>query len=419
MPLVTLYRARYVFPVSREPITDGAVAVADGRILDVGPFADVRARHPNARLTDLGARLIMPCAVNAHTHLELTNHAGVIANDLPFADWIVALVRVSRGLSFEDFQRAAQVGVQALRASGTAAVGEICTHGASVEPLVESGLHGVVYYELLGVDPSKAEELLARGQRQIRSWQERYAGSNLRFGLSLHTPYTVSARLFELASQWCRQEGTPLSIHVAESPAETQWLASGDGPIANTIYASAGWPVDPDRAPACTPVAYLERLGVLDARPLLAHGVQVDSADMNVLARKRISMAHCPRSNAWLACGRLPYAAYQRAGVRIALGTDSLASSPSLSLWDEAAAAFMTHSAAGDETDPSAFLRHATLDGAVALGVDDELGSLESGKLAQLACASLNTLSEGEREDARSVLKALMEGHLKPELVRA
>ena len=414
MSPVTIFRARHVFPVTQEAIADGAVVVADGRILAVGSYATIRARYPNARLNDLGDQALFPGAINAHTHLELTAHAGAVPEGLSFADWIVALVRVSRRRTPQDFSEAARLGVRMLLDSGTAAIGEICTHGQSVEPLVESGLHGVVYYELLGVDPSLADELLARGQRQIAIWRERYPGSSLRFGLSLHTPYTVSARLFELASAWCRHEGVPLCIHAAESPAESQWLATGDGPIADTIYAGAGWPRDPDAAPGCSPVEYLDRLGALEAHPLLVHGVRVDAHDLLTLAEKDIAVAHCPRSNAWLGCGRLPYGAYRRAGVRLALGTDSLASSPSLSLWDEAAAAYATHAAAGDDAQPSELLRHATLDGAAALGLDAELGSLDVGKLAQLACASLSSLSERDREDERSVLAALIDGRLRP-----
>lgn len=413
MPAVTTYRARYVFPVSQDPLADGALVVSEGRILDVGPFVAIQARYPNARLTDLGDQALLPAAVNAHTHLELTRHAGAIPEGLAFADWIMALVRVSRQRTPEDFREASRAGARMLLETGTAAVGEICTHGQSVEPLVESGLHGVVYYELLGVDPAQADELLARGQRQIAAWQAEYAGTHLRFGLSLHTPYTVSARLFELAGAWCRDEGIPLCIHAAESPAESQWLATGDGPIAETIYASAGWPRDPSQAPGCSPVAYLNQLGALESHPLLVHGVRVDSTDLRTLAEKRITVAHCPRSNAWLGCGRLPYGAYRRAGVTLALGTDSLASAPTLSIWDEAAAAYQAHEAAGDPATPSEMLRHATLDGAVALGLDGDLGSLGVGKLARLACASLNTLSERDREDERVVLAALMDGRLR------
>lgn len=413
-----IVRARHLFPVSRDPIADGAVVARDGRIEDVCAYTVALARYPNARLIDLGESLLVPAAVNAHTHLELTNLAGRIPPGLPFAEWIIALVRASRSCSPEDFRQGAQNGVQLLLDAGTAGVGEICTHGQSVDSLAESGLLGVVYYELLGVDPSQAETLLERGQRQIALWRERYAGTGLRFGLSLHTPYTVSARLFQLASQWLQAEGIPFCVHAAESPAESRFLATGDGPIADTIYASAGWPHESDDAPGCSPIEYLRRLGALEARPLLVHGVQVDTDDLVTLARALVTVAHCPRSNAWLGCGRLRYAAYRRAGVHLALGTDSLASSPSLSLWDEAASAYNAHTASGDDVRPADLLRLVTLDGATALALEKELGSLDIGKRARLACATLKPLSEREREHAGETLQALMDGRLRVQPVR-
>ncbi|HZC78311.1 MAG TPA: amidohydrolase family protein [Ktedonobacterales bacterium] len=415
MTALALCRANQVFPVTAAPLADGAVVVERGRILAVGAAAALGERYPSARVVDLGARALLPAAVNAHTHLELSGLSGAIPAGTPFADWVMALVRARRHLTFADYARAAADGIARLRASGTVAVGEICTFGASARPLVESGLRGILYFELLGVDPAQAPALLERGQRQIAAWQAEFAGAPLRFGLSLHTPYTVSAELFRLASAWCAEEGVPLCIHAAESPAEIQWLRDATGPIADVLYAGADWPIDPARAPGCSPMRYLERLGALAARPLLAHGVQVEGDDLALLAAREATVVHCPRSNARLLCGRLPYAAYRAAGVRLALGTDSLASAPTLSLWDEAAAAHTAHTAAGEAPEPGELLRLATLDGARALGVENELGSLEAGKRAELACAALFPLPERERADPQQILRALVDGRLNVE----
>ena len=419
MAVQTIYRARHVFPVTADPILDGAVVAADGRIRAVGGAATLRERYPGARDVDLGDAALLPAAVNAHTHLELTGLAGVIPEGLDLASWIVALLRARSQLSLDELEQAVRAGVAMLRASGTAAIGEICTAGASVRPIVESGLRGVVYYELLSGDPARAAEMLAHGQQQLKRWHEEYPGVNVRFGLSLHAPYTVSAPLFRLASEWCRGEGVPLCIHAAESPAETQWLRDRTGPIADTLYASLNIPTDKESAPGCSPIAYLDDLGVLRARPLLAHGVQVDRDDLSRLARAGCAVAHCPRSNARLLCGRMPYGAYRDARVRLALGTDSLASSPSLSVWDEAAVAWDLHTRTGDASRPSDWLRLATLGGAEALGVERDLGSLAEGKRADLACASLVGVSERERQDPDLVLLALVEGRITVGAVRS
>lgn len=404
-------RAEWVFPVSGEPIRDGAVVVEGERIVAVGPAAGALARYSGATLVDLGPTALFPAAVNAHTHLELTRLAGMVPSQ-PFVDWILALIAARRALTYADFAGAARDGVRMLLESGTAAVGEISTAGASAEAVIESGMAGIVYYELLGGDPARAHELFERGKRQVAEWRERYPGARVRFGISLHTPYTVSAALFRQVSEWCAGEGVPLCIHAGESQAEAQWLRDHSGPIADVMYARLGLPTDLEPAPGRSPVAYLDSLGVLSARPLLAHGVQVDAADLATLADKRVAVAHCPRSNAYLHCGRMPYGAYRAAGVALALGTDSLASSHSLSVWDELAMAWSLHALSGDSVRPGDLLRLATLDGAEALGCGDERGSLAVGKRAELAGAALLGLSELEREDAGAVLLALAEGRL-------
>jgi cytosine/adenosine deaminase-related metal-dependent hydrolase len=412
---VTLYTARHVFPVSAPPIADGAVAVEDGRIVAVGTAIDLGERYSGARVVDLGQRALLPGLVNAHTHLELTHHAGHLPDNLPMIEWIYPLVSYSRTRTPEDFERAAYAGVEMLRASGTVAAGEICTYGQSVRPLVENGLHGVAYYELLSPDPERADEILRKGQQQIEQWRREYPQDRIRFGLAPHTPYTVSAELLRATADWCRAEDVPLSIHVAESPAETQFLRDATGPIADLLYPGAGWPIHPERAPGASPVAYLEQLDVLAARPLLAHGVQVDADDMARIAHVEAAVAHCPRSNARLGCGRMPYELYRAAGVRLALGTDSLASSPSLAVWDDAITAHELHSAAGETPTPTELLRLATLGGADALGLAEELGTLEPGKLAAMARVPLDALTPTERADAEAVLAAMVAGRAKPE----
>lgn len=412
---MTLYTARYVFPVSAPSIADGAVAVEDSRIVAVGTAADLRERYPVARVVDLGGRALLPGLVNAHTHLELTHHAGHVPDNLPLIEWIYPLVSYSRTRTPEDFERAAYAGSEMLRASGTVAVGEICTFGQSVRPLVESGLHGIVYYELLSPDPERADELLRKGQQQIEQWRREYPQDRIRFGLAPHTPYTTSAELLHATAEWCRAEDAPLSIHTAEPPAETQFLRDATGPIADLLYPGAGWPIHPERAPGVSPVAYLDQLDVLRARPLLAHGVQVDADDVARIARADAAVAHCPRSNTRLQCGRMPYQLYRAASVRLALGTDSLASSPSLALWDDAIAAHEIHSAAGETPTPTELLRLATLGGADALGLADELGTLEPGKLAAMACIPLDALAPTEQADADVVLAAMIVGRVKPE----
>jgi cytosine/adenosine deaminase-related metal-dependent hydrolase len=415
--MLRLVSARYVFPVTADPITDGAVAIEGERILAIGTASSLVERYPNAQRRDLGAAILLPAAINAHTHLELSALEGLIPEGLEMANWILALMGARSALDMTSLRASSEDGVRRSLASGVAAVGEICTTGQSVDPIVESGLRGIVYYELLNGDPAQADATLSQGQAQLSRWSEEYPGARVRFGLSLHAPYTVSRPLFERTASWCRAEGVPLCIHAAESPAETQWLLDRTGPLRDTLYARIGRPADLEIAPGLSPLCYLGDVGALGAGTLLAHGVQVDATDLALVALSGAAVVHCPRSNTRLLNGRLPWGAYRAAGVRLALGTDSLASSPSLSIWDEASYAYVLHTQAGDAPTPTELLRLATLSGADALGVSDDLGSLEPGKLAQLAWAPFTDQpgkADAHYATSEHALVALISGQLQP-----
>jgi cytosine/adenosine deaminase-related metal-dependent hydrolase len=413
-----LYKAAYIYPVSFPAITDGIIAVENDHIAAIGPAAEVMQQYAGAPVTDLGEVMLLPQAVNAHTHLELTPLAELgkrYVADRSFVQWILQLLDIWRATPQEVQVEGAREGCRMLIESGTAVVADISNTHASLEPLLESGLYGVIYHELIGPDPAGASLLLQQAQEQVRRWQSEYGEERIRFGVTLHTPFTVSAELFRLTAAWVIEENVPLCIHIAESPAETEFLLFGTGEIPDSLFP----PSDPlrewIRPPGLSPVRYLDNLGVLATRPLLAHGVQVNAEDLRLLAEYRATVAHCPRSNFLLNCGLLPIEAYLAAGAPLAMGTDSLGSSPSLSVWEEAVTAARLHREAGEKLDPYDLLRLCTLDGARALGFDDILGSLEVGKLARLVVGRMMETGEGGVEESRTageMLRLLWEGEV-------
>lgn len=409
-----LYHASYIFPVSSPPIADGIIAIDDGRIVAIGPAGEVRRQYPGMEVTDLGEAMIMPMCINTHTHLELTPLAHMgreYEPDRSFVQWIKELVRQWRDVPLDVQIEGAREGCRMLAECGTSAVGDISNTHASLGPLLESGMHGILYHEVLSPDPDKAPSLFYSAREQIGRWRDEYGEERIRFGVTLHTPFTVSADLFGLIIPWAIEENVPVCIHVAESPAETDYLLYGTGEVVDELYpdGSIRQLIAP---PGCSPVLYLDRLGVLAARPLLAHGVNVDRDDVARLAKRQVPVAHCSRSNALLNCGRMPIELYQEAGALVSLGTDSLSSSPSLSVWEEAAGAWRTHREAGITLDPHDLLRMCTLDGARALGFADQLGSLGPGKLAKLAVGRAKEhLPEGS-ETADALLQHLWEGNV-------
>jgi 5-methylthioadenosine/S-adenosylhomocysteine deaminase len=212
----------------------------------------------------------------------------------------------------------------------------------------------------------------------------------VRVGVSPHAVYSVHEELLVDACAWAIGESLPLAMHVSESPAEIAFLREGAGPFAEFLR---GRGIDVARR-AHSPVHLLAELGVAAvARPLLIHGVQFDESDVALAAHYDCPVAHCPASNAKLGHGVAPLRALLDAGVRVGLGTDSVASNNRLDVLDEARTAVLTHRAAlrrADALTAEEALHLATLGGARALGLDGEIGTLEEGKRADLCAFALD-----------------------------
>jgi len=365
-------RAGSVHPVTAPPIEDGAVLVDDrGTIAAVGPNAVV-ATPPGARALEFPHARLLPGLVNTHTHLELTHLIGK-NTEREFAGWIRGLRVLKDATSPDEFSRSAEQGVRDAWAAGVTCVADTGSTGAPLEALARLGGRGIYYQEVFGPDPAKC----AASMEELRRALDRlspFASSLLSLGASPHAPYTVSEPLYRAVAELARSEGWPVAMHLAESPAETELVRDGTGPFAGALRAR-GIPVT---AHHCSPVQYLVRLGVLQRATgwLCIHCVQVDERDIEMLRHAGVGLAHCPRSNRAHGHGAAPLAAFRRAGLRVGLGTDSVVSVGDSSLLAEAAAAGL---------DGEDALRMLTIEGARALGLEGEIGSLEVGKQADLA----------------------------------
>ncbi len=302
--------------------------------------------------------------VNAHTHLELSWAAALcpFPPGQPFADWYRQLVETWRrardsAQAERAWEAAIEQGIAALLAAGVTHVGDISATGRSIAPLLASGLGGVVYLEIAGASFDEAQASFARARRLLDTHrgQER---NGLRLGLSPHAPYSVHPGVLAEVAAFCRREDLPVCIHVAESPAEVQALTTGAGPLVEALGALEEWATP---TLALSPIAYLEALGFLAARPLLVHMVQVSDEDLDRVAASGARVVHCPRSNLLLRCGRMPLEKMLARGIPVGLGTDSLASSPSLDVREEAAAAGLLHESFVAPDQVSALLHDTTL----------------------------------------------------------
>jgi len=365
-------RAGSVHPVTAPPIEDGAVLVDDrGTIAAVGPNLVVPTR-PGARQLEFPDAHLLPGLVNTHTHLELTHLAGKNA-EREFAGWIRTLRALKDATTPEEFSRSAEQGVRDAWAAGVTCVADTGSTGAPLEALARLGGRGIYYQEVFGPDPAQCAASMAELEHALARLSP-LASSPLSLGVSPHAPYTVSEPLYRAVADLARRERCPLAMHLAESRAETELVRDGSGPFADALRAR-GFAV---RAQHCSPVQYLLRLGVLQRATgwLCIHCVQVDERDVAILRDSGAGVAHCPRSNRAHGHGTAPLAAFRRAGLRVGLGTDSVVSVGDSSLSGEAAAAGL---------DGEDALRMLTIEGALALGLETEIGSLDVGKQADLA----------------------------------
>lgn len=259
----TLFRAAWVVPITSPPIRDGFVAMRDGVITSFGPISE-RPSPPDANEVDLGAVVLMPGFVNAHTHLELSHLGGAVPGDRGFVPWIEEQLRVRAERSEEDVESGIRRALDFLETTGTAAVADVSNSLAATGPLVDSSLHAVVLHEILGFDPSRAAAVMEQTSATRAAVVPR-AGGRVRIDVAAHAPHSISRELFALLNA----AGGVKSIHVAESKSEDDFLRDGAGDWRGFIDRRVG-PI-PFAAPSMSPVRYLDELGVLHPGLLAVH----------------------------------------------------------------------------------------------------------------------------------------------------
>ena len=381
-----IYAASYVLPVSSPPIAGGAVAVENGLITAVGTLAELRAAS-GAPVTDLPGCAVIPGLVNAHTHLELTHFpAWKLRKNLDYlpktyVEWIQQVVKITRVLQPEELELSVREGLRLSIESGTTALGEILTD-FSLAPLYGSSpLIGRLFLEVLGHDPIPCHALIERLEASLQDMQR----GGFQRGISPHTPHTVSAHLFKMVQELSLRLGMPKAVHLSETAEEVSFMHDTTGAIAKVLFPMARWEAYLPPPMRTTSTGYLDVLGVLDRSTLAVHAVHVTPNDVAILKKRGVSVVLCPRSNERLFVGCAPHHLLKSAGIRLAIGTDSLASNDSLSLWDEIR---FLQQIAPEVFSAEELLAMATLGGARALGIEASTGSLEAGKRADFLVLS-------------------------------
>lgn len=399
-----LYAASYLLPIASSPIPGGAVAVDNGRIVETGTLAELRSRH-GGPVHDFPGCAILPGLVNAHTHLELTHfpswkiRKGIDYSPRTYVDWIIQVIKIRRALSHQELELSVREGVRICREAGTTTIGEILTDRSLLPLYADSGLAGRLFFESIGYDPVRSAELVSDLDGAIASC----SSSDFLPGISPHAPHTISEHLHQQLRRLADLRSVPRIIHLAESREESDFFFDSTGKIAELLYPHVRWEPYLPAPRRTTATAWLDGLGVLSSSLSAVHCVHLTPSDAEILAQRGVGVILCPRSNDKLAVGRAPAALLKKLGIQLALGTDSLASNDSLSLWDEMR--YLLDQFPGVFT-PTEALAMTTINPARQMALADRVGSLETGKRADLLVMKLPNRQSSEEGLYEAIIHA-------------
>ena len=368
------YLADWVLPIAGTPLRPGRIDVDHGRVVAVGT-PDAAAR-PGATVVELGSVVVLPALVNAHTHLELSGVRGTVPRATSMPEWVTGLL-ARRDESGPPQTAAIRQAVDEARASGTGLFGDIGNTLAAVPILATADVAARVFREVAAFPDATAAEVVEAAVGEIRA-----VGTTrqVRVGLAAHAPFSVGPAAFAALDAAIRTVSDgPRSIHLAESPEELDFLLTGRGAWRDLLERLGRW--DPAWVPpSCGPVEYLDRMGWLGSGLVAVHGVHLTDAELGRLAECGVTLVTCPRSNVWTGVGPPPIDRFICSGVRVAVGTDSLASVPDLNLFAE----LEQLRRLAPSVPARRLLACATVCGADALGFGDELGVIAADRRAAL-----------------------------------
>ena len=350
-------------------IADGAVAVDEGVIIDVGTAADIEARYTARETLPRDKRVVMPGLVNGHQHAAMTLLRG-IADDLALMDWLTNYIFPAE-VEFVDseFVRiGTEVSCWEMIRGGTTTFVDMYYYPDTIADVVERcGMRALVSATVIdqrSPDAEGATDSIAKGEGFIDRWQNRHPRITPIFGP--HANYTLDAEQLRKTREAAQKHGVAISIHVSESPFESQYSQDNYGK---------------------TSIEMLDDIGFFDGPTIAAHVVWPTATEIPILRDRKVGVIHNPSSNTKLASGVSPVAEMLAAGVRVGLGTDGPASNNDLDMWEEMRlAAFLQKVTRMDpEVLPATtVLKMATIGGATAIGLGDDVGSLEKGKRADI-----------------------------------
>jgi len=388
-------------------VADAGVVMDEGVIVACGDYQQLRERFESAEMLDLAGCAVLPGLVNAHTHLELSGLRGEVAYEGDFVDWVDRLGRARRQGQW-DLAEVVEQGCEESLRSGVTTVGDVC-FGHRVWPtLAQQKIRKVCFAEVFGLGDDLDEQ---RGYLEKCIAQTR-SDELLSLGLSPHAPYSAQSGVYQLAAQFGREHGLVLTTHLAETMEEIEFLTSGQGPWRDYLKKMFNWDGNFD-CPGKMPVEFFLEMELAERDFLLAHVNYITFDELELLRGRGHSVAYCPRSHNFFGHPVHPFQKMLELGINVCLGTDSLGSNSSLSILDE-----MRFLRRGfPELNVGTILRMATINGAIALQLDEKIGSIVAGKEADMIALPLVKKAADYGPTAAGVLEEVLGSEVEPSLV--
>ncbi|MGI6105370.1 MAG: amidohydrolase family protein [Raoultibacter sp.] len=386
--------AQYVLPITAEPIHKGAVLVRDGKIFDIGKTDMLRLRYPDEEVKDFGLAALLPGLIDLHTHLENSVMRGIV-HDVPHTTWLMAVAEKSQLLEVSDWYDSAILGGLEALSSGITTIADITSTGAACTATQKLGLRSVIFREVGAMDKRRADFAMRQAESDIAHWQEEVDQDRITIGIAPAALYACHPIVLQKVSEHARKNNLPVALHLAGSLEEFNFIKYGSSALSvHQMDQKRGYVEIPPWLPTgTTPVRYALNWGAFEADNVLAiHCVHVDNGDIAKLKEYNVAIAACPRCNAQLGMGVAPLNEFLRAGLRVGLGTDSPAATDSTDILAEMRIGLLVQRAVnvGQFLDSATMLEMATIGGARALNLDDKIGSLEIGKLADVIAVDLS-----------------------------
>jgi cytosine/adenosine deaminase-related metal-dependent hydrolase len=405
-----ILRARTLLPMTgARPIDNGAVVVKGSRVRAAGTLAEIGALYTGA-VVDLGEQVLMPGLINAHCHLDYTMLRRSISPPRGFTAWVRRLNALKRSLQDEDYLQAIRIGFAELRKWGTTTVLNIESFPELMSRIPNPPIRTWWFYEMIDIRQRITTEDLLDGAGIFFRKHADWIGG---FGLSPHAPYTASPGLYKLASACANQDGMLLTTHLAESAEEAEMFQRASGPLFDFMKSLGR---DMGDCGHGSPLNAVLGRGLVGPEWIVAHMNELAESDFDLLEKTPLQIVHCPASHRYFSHGPFPMERLRAMGINISLGTDSLASNDSLSLFDE-----MRHVCDNyPSLSPLEALEMVTVNPAAALRRPRELGCIAVKSRADLIALPIAPDAENLYEEIvwhrRPIEWAMVNGQVLPPL---